>query len=95
MVCVTRQRCLPASKLLHWGHVTGCLNIVTMIFLHAREYNIEIIDDVITRVPHVIACDPRNPAIAIVFNGFNQRRIYSTLALNYAHRARGQCGGIY
>lgn len=43
----------------------------------------------------MLSRDLRNPAIAIVFNGFNQRRIYSILALNYARRAKDQCEDIY
>lgn len=62
-----------------------------MIFLRAREYNIEIMNDVITRGAYrALSHDPCNPAIAIVFNDFNQRRIYSTFALNYARYAEGQ-----
>lgn len=92
MVCVIRQRCRSwLNKFLLRIRVTGCLSVVTVIFLRAREYNIEIMNDVIKRGAYrTLSRDPRNPAIAIVFNDFNQRRIYSTFALNYARCTEGQ-----
>lgn len=89
MARVTRQRC-PASV----GQIStpeSCNQLFehrnSDISAFTANRNTEITDDVITRGSRDTrgAC---NLAIAIVFNDFNQRWIYSTFALNYARCAR-------